>query len=503
MEINEVISKISTSKWRLFLALFGILTVANIWILTNPPFGDEIYGLHNQALFLARSNFNYVALFADNGDGGSCVYPIGVLPLLYGILYWSLPPLAVHVIGHLLNLAALAFAGTLFFFLLRRFCSERMSMLWLAVGMSEPIIAGRMAALDQESVLTAVCMLAIYLFFTGRPRRAILIGLLSCFVKFTGLILVAAFAAYYLYRTFELKGTERRQSFLYGLSSLVLLGGMFLLKELLPNQPPRDGGIFNMGWFLVKFHAKYYYPWVSLKLILATGVFLWIFFRRRQADMWNYFFLLIFIGGYIVAYFIHNEPQLPRYSSIVLFPLTLLLAWGLESIHKDKAVYIAFFFIIIQGLNLNGMLLPAFPEIYALDHMVQERSREFLASVEREKRFAREFSENPPPGKIVCKMPYTQILTMPELRYVKQPLDNVYGYSIFPNIAVNAHPCKPEDIGPDTWFIYGANNVERWLNPSFRPPLNIKINIYYIDYTYKDELAILVYSDPNTFKKAH
>ena len=131
---------------RMFFLFFFLLLLLNFAYLSNPPHWDEIIGLHNQAVFLAKHHFSFAELWAPEQHSfeGSNVYRFGLLPVLYGILYLLFPPQAVHLIGHVFNIACIAGAGTILFQVLKR-CSVPpfLSLLWVFAAFSEPVISGR------------------------------------------------------------------------------------------------------------------------------------------------------------------------------------------------------------------------------------------------------------------------------------------------------------------------------------------------------------------------
>lgn len=477
------LDRLIKSRSGLFGVLFGIILIFNFQYLVYPPFWDEIMGLHNQALYLAGHNFDFFSLWQEDQGymaGGSCVYPLGILPWVYAVLYRALPPVAVHVAGHLINIAALAFAGTLFIRLLRRFCPVSLALLWGLVGLTEPILTGQMASQGQEAVLAAFIMLSVYLFFAGKWRMAIAVGAASCFIKFAGVVILPAFSVYFLYLAVTGDGKERRRYLIYGLSTLILTLVLYLFFRLAGFSEDSSSGIFNLGIMLVFQQVKYYYPWIAVKLAIVIIGFAVIFFRKKSVfyDDSEYFFLLILIIGYFAAYFVAPFPQLPRYTVIVVLPLALLLAHVMKYCSERTAMITAMLFFGLQMVNQNGMLLPSPGPYLAADPAILERSREFLKVVEMDMRMASELEKNAPDIELVCKIPYPQILTMPALGYVKKALPNIRVYGLAPQYC-SARPIGIMEITENTMLLYAANSMDSWIRPAFIP--NRTCKIYYID----------------------
>ncbi|MDD4181153.1 MAG: hypothetical protein PHE87_05955 [Victivallaceae bacterium] len=498
--IIEQFDKLLQSKWKLFFVILMLLVGLNISIMTNPPYWDEILGLHNQALFLANNNFNFATLYGQNQSyisGGSCIYPIGILPLFYGLLYWTLPPLYVHIIGHLLNLVAISFATTLFLQLVRRFSSTLTTILWGMVALSEPIVSSRMAAQGQDAVLAAVIMLSIYFFLRGKLRTAILVAGISCFVKMTGIILLAAFVCYFLCAAIVERPTRRRRNLSnmsLSLLTMALLGSLSILASS-GNDYNSQAGIFHLGVGLITYHWYFFYPWVSLKLLLALGFFIFLSVRKRRwkgLRLSPYWLLAVFIIGFFAGYFIYTDPQLVRYSVIVMLPLTLLLAYGMQFIPWKILHSFIGGLLLIQLLNTNGMLLPTLPDSFAADPSLLERSREFLQVVAMDRRLARELEENSPNTILVCKWPYPQMLTIPQFRYVSRPLLGVRSFGFRARYAPAPDVNSDTLINPNTWYLYAANCMDTWFLPSFYPRPNSRL--YYVDFIELDCPGVVVFS---------
>ncbi len=482
MESGEkFIDKLIQSKCYLFAGIFAVIFLCNLSILTNLPYWDEIMGLHNQAIYLARSNFDFASLYTPEQsytNGGSCIYPFGIMPLAYGVLYWALPPLTVHVIAHLVNMVALAVAGMLFIRLAARFVSPRMALLWGVVALSEPIVTSRMAAMGQEAVLTALVMLGVYLFLEGKIWRAIAVGALSCFIKFTGILLLLALITYFVYILMA-KQEEGRRLYLKYLAVAVVVCGLLFGLYVVTAYPGQDNssGILKMGLALVTFHTEMFYPWISLKLSVGIIGFLVIFYRSRTIFIKDrkYVLLPILIIGYFVAYYLSSAPQLPRYTAIIILPMTLMLAFVLKKCQDKNVALITIFLVVVQLINQHGALLPP---MHHMDFPLLERSREYLRAVESDQRLSRTLEEQSPDIELICKVPYPQILTMPELRYVTKPLPNIRAYGIVPQYC-SAKAATKSDFNENAILLYAANSMDPWFQPEFTP--NADCNIYYVD----------------------
>ena len=141
-----------------WLAFFCVLAVLNADILYNPPYWDDMSGLHNQALWLSRNHFNVWKLWSEPvfWDGGSRIHPYGLVSHFLGLCYLLFEPRTVHMIGHLFNIGWIAAASMVFVMLVGRRRGWLAALLVLGALLSQPLMLGRMAGLGQESPLLAL-----------------------------------------------------------------------------------------------------------------------------------------------------------------------------------------------------------------------------------------------------------------------------------------------------------------------------------------------------------
>lgn len=483
------IDLILKSKILSFLLLFIIFALFNFRELDNPPYWDEILGLHNQAIWLAENNFDFGKLYVQEQtyeNGGSLIYALGVMPFVYGAMYYSLPPPAVHILGHLINIAALAFAGMLMIRILRRFSVNSMIILWVLATFTEPLILSRMATQDQEAVLAAVIMLSISEFLDKRFYRAVLIGAFCCFVKFTGIVLLIAYVVWFVMAHIIKKDADERKVFIKGFLLTLLAGGIIcgLFKLIAFPAANEKAGILNLGIMLVIRQIKYFYCWVFLELFAASLLFvvLWWKSLERRKEL-EYLLLPIFIYGYFFSYFVHSaSPQIPRYSAIVIVPLVLFLAYSARVTDMKKQMVLALVFFVVHLLNMNGLLSQDIPSYYLADGSQLERSREFLDAIDADSDLCRFVEQNKPDSvKMLCKWPHVQMLTMPKLRYVKKPVKNVFCLGTFPKYSKAEKLGNIENLDRHTWILYSPDSFDLQFQPSLHPITPESVKTVYSD----------------------
>jgi hypothetical protein len=284
-----------------FTIIWALLIIFNIRQLDNPPYWDDIIGLHAQALWYVKHDFNILKLWASPTIYyTSNLYPLGIMPLLYGLMYKLMPPMAVHVCGHLFNMACLAMCSMLCWKMLRR-RSWLIAGVACTVALTQPVMAGQTAALGQECPLALICMLSVYCFSRRKFIAAYLWAAGAFFIKYTGIILLLAFPAYWLLmlvlfycrRSGSGVGKIKRQ-LLYS----ALLTGIFCVIMIIMPQGISAAPGLNIKTALLRAFAfiRTYYPLLGLYGVVAMIGALWFIVRIRpfRRDIFTVILLSIF-----------------------------------------------------------------------------------------------------------------------------------------------------------------------------------------------------------------
>lgn len=452
-----------------FCCFFFLLLLLNLSYLWNPPHWDEIIGLHNQALFLAKHHFSFAELWAPEQHSfeGSNVYRFGLLPVMYGILYSLFSPQTVHLIGHIFNIACIAGAGTILFQILKRNSfSPPLALLWTLAAFSEPVISGRIAALGQECALIFCIMLALWFGFRKRWFLALGIVFFAGFIKASAVVLSLAFLLALLIRILWCRKEWR--SLL-----LPLVGGVicFLIQFWMlqhnvdisaggvhsPGTPVRDGGGSLLFFLLRKFYFHYelYFP-VLYSIILLGGILFCVnWFRRRDfqsEERMFQLFVLLTVLGYFGAYLV-AKIALPRYMAAASIPASLLLAQNLGRFRRAGA-----FLLIFAGL-FGPIFYQELPFGIRRSGEYLERSREYLRDIDSNRylcTFLEEYRDFP----IVVSWPLAQMLTMPEMGYVKKPFPQVYSGRVPFYAPVRKLEKTADEMPADTIYVYHENDFE-------------------------------------------
>ena len=487
---NEIIylhEKILASPvWVGFLS-FLLMAILNISCLDNPPYWDDILGLHNQAVWLAKHNFNIVKLWQPGQEylaGGSNIYRFGMMPYFYAILYSLLSPKTVHFLGHLFNMGCLALAfGVSYSILLKFKVNNYLSLLWCAATLCEPVIFGRIIALGQECPLICVTVLSIYFLVNKKCWSGLLFVFTAMLCKMTGGILATAFVVWLIICICLAKDKWReklKKHYLHLIVGILLI--VFFLFSTLGwegEQVTFKDNLLLRLFFVLKYHFLNLLPIQFIALCMVAAVAVWrlisvvkskSLFDLSEKDKLS-LLLIILVSGFWASYGLCALP-LPRYSAFIVFPMYIFIALNFSSRKKYLAALPALVLLLAGMLNSNGNFYPRLRRWHLRSGETLERSREYLNDLWENqaacKLLEKKYFERP----IVAKWPFLQMLTVPEMGYVTKALPNVYAA---------CPPVKYADVKlyrtnikmPDnTLYVFSFNTFEVWRQ--FGPSLSLK-----------------------------
>ena len=480
MSADKLVERFRRRPGSLFLVALLVLLCANASCLLDPPYWDAIFGPFNQALWLRGNRFDFIRLWTSEPSylgGGSNINPYCPLPVLYAFLYAVASREVVFLAAHLLVLSLAALTFTLYFRVLADVVSPRSAMLWCVAAACEPVWSGQCASMYREVPVVAVSALAVYSLHSKRFGWAWFWAVLAFLVKETALLLLFAMPAWFVVRALCLdpRGARRawrERPWLLGLAGLamamVLWAGMRVFGSW-------SGVLTGLHRRLALFpwHCVFFFPSLAVELVGIVCLALFVLCRcegrrrlrmERDASMVG-LLLLLLTAGFWAAYSVFPEP-LPRYAVFAVFPMAGLLALGL----RGRAGTIAAAVMVLAGvLNQHGALLPRVPVRRQRSGDCLERSREYLTDLEANRRLCAALERQFPTTPIVCKWPFVQMLTLPELGYVDRALPYVYAAGVRP-LYCPVQPYEPgAELPGDPLFVYAPNAFSHWA--PFRPSL--------------------------------
>jgi hypothetical protein len=475
-----------------FTAYFLII-ILNFSCLDNPPYWDDIMGLHNQAVWLAKHNFNFSGLWQPGQgfwEGGSNIYRFGIIPLFYGIMYSFFSPVMAHIIGHLFNMACIALAFGAGYSLLCKLEVDKVpAFLWSLAALCEPVMSGRVVALGQECPLIAATVCSIYFIVEQKYWKGILFIFIAMLCKMTAGVLAIAFSVWLVLEI--ALGSGRRKELLkrnYALfTGAILLVAVFVYDSFIGTIVNFGGNKLALNGFFERmfFNFIVMLPIQAIILLIILCCAAWKIFKifkdknySRLSGQENILLLLlILIGGYWTSFALYFC-SLPRYTGFIVFPMFIFAALCFRK--KRLSMIAALFMLIIGLLNVNGRLYFPLRSYFSRSGDRLERSREYLqdlwANQAACKLLETRFFNRP----VVAKWPFVQMLTMPEMGYVSKPLPDVYSATSIQAKYLNVKAYRHDAEMPDnTLYVFGFNTLESvpvW-GPSLLPKRELRYKI--------------------------
>ena len=450
--LHYLTETLDRSPARLFLATLAALFVCNVSVLARPPYWDSIVGLHIQAIWLVDHTFDFAGLFQEPGyyEGGPNVRPWNAPALLIAFLYCVLPPSVVFLLLHLLTLAAAAAIVTVCYLFLRRHLKPTTSAAWCIAGIANPIFSGQCAAIYLEIPLAMCIALVVYFIVNDRNQLATLTALPAFFIKETFILTSTVLIVWVIYRrvTPRFIGTSanRPSSTIY----LLLLAPAFHYALLFFSAGAGSGsGTGNSLTFQPLAFGQLAYeqfPDQALLLMISVPVSVVVLrssVKQRKTGSDGLTHSLVALGLVVWGFWgfmsIYYHP-LCRYSVSVLLPLFCLCGLLITHVAGNRlSICVATVFIGIGLVNQYGWLLPKLSAEIARSGDRLERSREYLLDQDSLMETSRRISDECRGATIVAKYPMLQMLTMPRLGYVAEPMEDVRAVGITPTYA----PCRP------------------------------------------------------------
>lgn len=454
----------SSITWLLaFLFLTAGIGAVRREIIDSPPYYDFATGLFVEADFLARTNFDYTALFYEQDRwllGGAGVYLTSVLPTFLAVLMKVLPTARdVLMAFHLFTFACASLTALVVYALVRR-QTNRVGGILIAAGLlTLPIFSVQIDMLGMDLPMTACGVVAAWLAVNERYAWASFASTMAYLMKATGMLVTVSLWLYLavviLFGHRTATASIRRKRWLGLGACSVALALQFTLNQWVA-QIPRDSNIESwnvsqrlfFGENMIRF-TPYWFPDVLVLLAIALvgtliivladaatrqtarhsrGVipavvrFLSAAFMRRRAVFFGWIVIGLLAGVMTMRY------VLPRYCTLgapFLFVILGTILFSFESLRRIAAVAVCVL-IMLNLANWNGDFYPG-QDFARRTGALLERSHEYLkdhrSNIEVVRLLVAEHDGVP----IIAPAPFVQFLTLPSLGYVDEPLE---GYSL-------------------------------------------------------------------------
>jgi hypothetical protein len=431
-------------KWRvsvpviavlIFVFGYAALLVLNRPFMFNPPYGNDITALHRQSVWLANNRFDVIALWAKDQvfpEGGANAYPFGLVPYLYGVLYSLLPSGTVHLIGHCLNSAFIVAAFSISFFLIAKLTGRLLpAFVWSLAALADPVIQSRSAGLGHESLLLLLIMLMLLAIYRRKRGLTLLLLVLMCFVKMSGLVIFVVFICWaaLMWRAgnpeFGKPKVLKACAWLFAVvfALYCITAAMDRLNFLIP-----PAVLFSNLRIL-----HYFMPLTGIAIfaVCAAGLVryrgLIPAMRKKEKiaiAMKDRFLLLVVImaAGFWLAFVLYPEPC-PRNAAMITFPMAIFAGVLLASRQRGNLLALLF---VISGLALSELNLPTLPEdVPQRSSDLLERNLAFVEDLYANKDACDFIAQYQPDTVVLVQQPFLNMLSIPEMGYVKTPLKTV------------------------------------------------------------------------------
>lgn len=431
-------------------------------------------GLFLEADFLARTHFDYAALFSRERrfiEGGSAIYLVSIMPSLVALAMSCLPNARwVVVFGHLFSFAVASALLMLLFALLRRWLSPPQAVLICLAVVTTPLFAAQVDMIGMDLPMAAATVLAMWFLVHQRYVAGVLSSMLSFFIKISGGLGTAALLLYFL-GSLALgpwagpRGASRRRWIGLGAAMVALSLELIVVdwsRGLPQSQVEQYESNVNEG-FASLAETRFWCPdlvilffavlaafvlVILIKLTLAVQharrhggdsrtraavVILWT--RRYQLFAWA-----VVLGTLAVLSRIYT---IPRYLTLPLIFLWFNVALLLFTELRLRRVGVALVAAVI-AFNLANAWGRFYPVATSQDRFdgrtgaFLERSREYLADHRANLQAVEVLRRAASGRKIVAPNPFVHFLSVPSLGYVDAPLQgyavNTFTTSSFPPI---------------------------------------------------------------------
>lgn len=428
----------STTK-QFTLAVFLFLLITKFEVLLFPPYGDTASGPFMEAVWLAKHQFNYLALSREKIfiDGGPKVYLFSIYPTYIALLLKLIPYtklfIAVnHVLVFLMGSVIIGYLRKIF---LSKF-DGKIALLLSLLMMFLPLFQSQIEAINMEIPMVMFAILAFYHLIRKNFWWALLFAVLSAAVKGVAIfVCMTVFFSAILCFFFDSKKRFKFSLLLCGIIACLYTAGLLYAAFFILNNNADSNKVFvsrfiGISW-MKKSSLTYIYLFTSA--VCFIQIITSLFKKDKMGGVFNkiYPFMLSFIcttGWFVV--FVNSYGGQIRYKFLLLPFLIIFLSFISEKIlQKVKlAQWLMIALLLLSSTCSYGFF--QYPrEVF--DDAQLERSLEYRNDLHLDMLLAKHFQEKYPNYLISAPFTTAQILYFPELGYVQQQMNvMIYQYPI-------------------------------------------------------------------------
>ena len=425
-------------RTRFAVAVLLYLLLSRFQVLFNPPYGDGLFGVLSEPLWLVRHHFDWISLLHQKTYvwGGPVQYPESIYPQFIALLlYFSSSPPIFLFLNHLLVFSAGAILVALVREILMEFFDARRATLGAILFLALPIIQCHVELLNMEIVCSCFAAGALLMAMRNNVFMASALATFSMMVKVSGAFTVAMLLGACLLSFFKEPHKKKIMAdifwvlgacaialYLLSLRAVAIGHANFSLTparaalRLMPSL-----FIFRLFLFLSVFYlGQCIFWWISGGTPEKKGnVFLNGHYKSLTVFMITAAWFLLHLKA---------PTMIPRYTVLVI-PFILSFFVYLFSGLVKKDIYFTrtmVALILFALLCSHGLLFIGQPVNGEVNH--NERSLEYRNVLAVYRRTAEEIEKNGSSFAFVGDILMAQILFFKEAGYIRKSPENVFVY---------------------------------------------------------------------------
>ncbi len=427
---------------RFCLVIFLFLAISKFNVLFYPPYGDAIGGPFIEGWWLAEHNFDYSGLFHQPAynEGGPRVYMFSLYPTYIAILLKLIGHVkSFLVVNHLLVFFMAAVVVALLRQIMAKDHNDKVATLTALVLLALPIFQSQTEAINMEMPYLFFSMISVYFLTLKKMGKALLFTFLATFVKGHGILNCGLLLFFSLLFFFFGEGSFGKESdarlsrgkprylvygFLAAMIALLKVGSKYALRDQHASAGMMKLGV---GWASLK-HMRHPYIYLAT-FVVFLGILL---FRNRmrfkslmQDLLGKYYvrFVMYLSAGMWYLLFLNFYAVSPRYmlgvTPFVIAGIVYVFLLAIPQLNRIS-VFVLLVILGLTALNAYGLSHRGQGTTY---HVLSERSLQYRNDLKLNMKMARLIEKKYSHLTIGAPFITAQILRIPELGYVQEPLD--------------------------------------------------------------------------------
>jgi hypothetical protein len=421
------------------LAVFIFLLITKLEVLFFPPWGDHVGGSLEEAVWLARNNFNYIELFHQPGSiyGGPKYFLFSIYPGVVAFLMKVCPtPQIFIMVAHLITFAFAAIMVALLREILLKLFDETTALFTSLFLLALPLYQTMIEMINMDMTSTFFAFLSAYFLIQKRLGFATFLAIVAVWVKGSGAascgaIFITCLGLFFFSKEFQFKP----KLIVYGILVLFMAFLQVYLRSKFVHTVDMHHNSVKFLCGLPHFMGHQYLTHFFFFSLLGIAVLYW----KEKVDLAQFFnkhyiALVMFIQA-LCWFLLHLNVSVmgPRYK-LTLAPFLLFsVVYAYAVIFKNKTfIKISLVAaIIISFFSVYGFLEGERVDSHYYAYGPLERSLEYRNDMKLHMKLVKEFQTNFPGFTIGAPHVTAQMLAFPEYGYVKEPLNVLmYGMNI-------------------------------------------------------------------------